>query len=109
MSWQISLLENTVQVDTECEKELQAYYEQNICDDDCVYRGKLNFNEEHSEHMDFVSHEGIREILSRHKVSGRVCFGSLQGDNANSFWGYEFKNGDLTHLSGKVVWLESDK
>jgi hypothetical protein len=111
MGWSISLLVNTVNVPEECAKELfesqdyegERWYElEDVLDD-----GKLAFNSDHMEHMDYVGEEAIQDILRKYNVAGDICFGSLDGDNAGSFWGYRFDgSGGMIPLEGRLQWFE---
>lgn len=66
---------------------------------------KLHFNQDHQEHMDFVAF--FKNDLAALKVKGDITFGSFEGDNAGSFWGYRFDgNGGVKDLKGKVVFTE---
>jgi hypothetical protein len=106
--WSIAVTENTVKISKKCADELfacQSYGGEIWYGREAVtYQGKLCFNEDHMEHMDFLSHnEKIRAILKKHKVKGDICFGSLEGDNAGSFWGYRFDGrGGMQELVGQL-------
>lgn len=66
--------------------------------------GKIAFNEDWGESMDFLFHEEAQDILRKHDAQGDVCFGSLEGDNAGSFWGYRFNGSNpVVSLTGHVV------
>ena len=66
---------------------------------------KLKFLEDSMEHMDYVSE--ICEILQQFKVKGDITFGSLEGDNANSYWGYRFDGkGGVKQLQGAITFVE---
>ncbi len=68
--------------------------------------GKLSFNSDHMEHMDYLADSAeIVQVLTEHKVEGDICFGSLDGDNAGSFWGYRFDGkGGMKPLEGTIEW-----
>ncbi len=106
MGWSISLLDNTVEISDKCAAEL---FEKcaDICDwydeEDVTYGGYLQFNMDHSEHMDYVRNKAVLQVLKKYKVDGIITFGSLEGDNSGSFWGYQFDDGELTKLTGEVV------
>jgi len=105
MGWSIANLDNTVKISKSCMEDLKRFEEElgiDFYSDDELY-----FNSDHMEHMDYLWNEEVLEVLKKHKVNGRVTFGSLEGDNAGSFWGYDFKDGEVTHLEGEVVWKES--
>jgi len=83
-------------------------YDREIWDDrsDVTYEGKLAFNPDHQEHMDYLGNNPkLNKVLQKHKVKGDICFGSLEGDNAGSFWGYRFDGkGGMQELEGKLSW-----
>jgi len=107
MGWQIALTSNTVEISSECAKALwnavkdgqTPWYEE----EDVAYEGKMSFNSDHMEHMDYMWNPRIQQVLLEHKVNGDITFGSLDGDNRGSFWGYRFTDGVVSKLKGKVV------
>ncbi len=112
MSWSIVNLVNTVEVPSKCVRELfdkqeydgQIWYSK----DSVVCNGKLVFNPDHLEHMDYVNNKNVLGVLKKYKVKGEICFGSLEGDNKGSFWGYSFDGkGNVKKLEGKIQWIES--
>lgn len=113
MSWSIGELVNTVTISKKCARELFAVrknYGTWYSLEDVTYDGKLNFNGDHMEHMDYLWNEDIQAVLLKYKVRGDVCFGSLEGDNAGSFWGYRFDGkGGMSTLEGKVEWYVKEK
>lgn len=109
MGWYIELLEDTVKVPKAAVKELNAWaLDEGLiyAGDTLVHKGKLVFNSDHMEHMDFVWQEKFLTIAKKHKFNGDITFTSADGDNAGSNWGYRFKNGEMKNLIGKVVWME---
>lgn len=106
MGWQIAELKNTVKISKAAEKEITEWAQKTIDIDDVVYNGKLYFNPDYMEHMDFLWQEGFDEIAEKFKLNGEVCFGSLDGDNAGEFWGYRFTKGKMTFLTGEISWVE---
>lgn len=109
MGWSIENLVNEVKISPQCAKELfgAQEYEQEIWYElkDVTYKGKLTFNPDHLEHMDYVHLPHIQEALLKHKVKGDICFGSLEGDNAGEFWGYRFDGkGGVQSLKGTLQW-----
>ena len=117
MSWSIENIVNTVEISRECARDVYnaeshkfegKIYNDTFSDVDYVtYEGKLAFNPDHQEHKDYVSHEKVQKALKKHKVQGDICFGSLEGDDAGSFWGYRFDgNGGMKMLEGKLEWAE---
>jgi len=105
MGWHIQEIENTVEVSDEIAQELfdaQAYTDEYWYDlEDVVYDGLLTFSTDHMEHMDYLWNEEFQKILKKHKVKGRICFASYEGDNNGEFWGYEFDGkGNMVELVG---------
>lgn len=113
--WSIGLITNDVVITDACAKALfkaQAYPEELWSEvGDVTHDGRLSFNGDHMEHMDFLgSNDAMVAVLCAHKVSGDICFGSLEGDNAGSFWGYRFDGkGGMTPLAGEVVFKEVEQ
>ncbi len=106
MGWHISNLVNTVKVSKKAAKAINEWAEKEIYEEEVVRGSKLYFNPDHLEHMDFLWQDGFEELAKELKLNGEVCFGSLEGDNEGEFWGYRFKDGVMTKLSGKLVWDE---
>ena len=109
--WSISETVNTVKIPKQCAKELFEAQEdgEEIWYDlkGVTYEGKLTFNSDHNEHMDFLSQDRFTKILRKHKVKGDICFGSLEGDNAGEFWGYRFDGkGGMKKLTGHLEYRE---
>ncbi len=113
MAWSIAETINTVEISEECAKELfkdqersetgEIWYEL----EEVTNEGKLTFNSDHMEHMDFLQDNTFTDILRKHKVNGDICFGSLEGDNSGSFWGYRFNGeGGMVELVGRVIYEE---
>lgn len=102
MAWTIGLISNTVTISEACEQELQQFAD-NLSLDSMVLEGKLFFDRDHYEHMDYLKNPPVLETLAKHKVNGEITFGSLEGDNSGRFWGYRFQDGKLTKLVGEVV------
>lgn len=108
MGWNIGLLSNTVEISEKCAADLwkavqkgdNPWYEA----EDVSYQGKLSFNSDHMEHMDYMWNAAIQKVLLKHKVNGDVTFGSMDGDNRGQFWGYRFTDGVLSNLTGTVVY-----
>lgn len=110
MSWRIANLVNTVAISKKCAKDLfdasMEFGDEIWLDVDSVIEdGKLSFSSDAMEHMDYLWNDHIQAVLLKHKVSGDVCFGSLEGDNAGSFWGYRFDGkGVVINLKGELSW-----
>ncbi len=65
----------------------------------------LKFISDHMEHMDYVSE--VMEKLKELKVKGDITFGSLDGDNSGSNWGYRFDGkGGMKTLTGVLTFVE---
>jgi len=111
MGWSIANIVNEVKISKQCAKDLfkaqedgeEIWYEIK----EVTYEGKLTFNSDHGEFMDYISSPHIQEVLLKHKVKGDICFGSLEGDNFGEFWGYRFDGkGRIETLEGKLQWYE---
>jgi hypothetical protein len=87
--WSIACLENTLKISKKCAKDLcVAKKETEYTYDESVYRdesGLIVFNSDDMEHQDYLCQEEILEVLKKHKVNGKVLWGSLDGDNFGSF------------------------
>lgn len=109
MGWFINEGENTVKITKKCAEELFAAqeYENELWYDleDVAYEGKLIFNSDHMEHMDWIAnYDHLAAVLKKNKVKGRICFESHEGDNAGAYWGYEFDGkGGMVELVGKAT------
>ena len=109
--WSIAELINTVEISDKCAEELfknQSYEgERWYYLDEVTYEGKLSFDSDSMEHMDYLFNSDVNKILKKYKVQGDICFGSVEGDNKGSFWGYRFDGkGNMKNLEGKIDWYE---
>lgn len=108
MGWSIGLIDNTVEITPQCAADLWAavedgdnpWYEPEYVAEE----GRLTFNSDHMEHMDYMWNTAIQKVLLQHQVNGDITFGSMEGDNRGSFWGYRFVNGVMSSLEGAVVY-----
>jgi hypothetical protein len=118
MGWHINLEKNTVKIDSQI--ALALYNSEAIAtsawQDECSFPmlegiingGKLVFNSDHMEHMDYVDDECVQEVLKRFKVRGDICFSSNDGDNRGRKWGYRFDGeGGMVTLKGKAIFGEA--
>ncbi len=115
--WSIGELKNTVEISETCAQDLfhaQAFPEELWHDvTEVTIENRegvrvLYFDSDHNEHMDFLHQERFTDVFSRHNARGEICFGSLDGDNAGSFWGYRFDGeGGMQKLTGSVEWAVS--
>ncbi len=111
MGWHINLERNTVKINSKialelynCEAQVCTAWEDE-CDfpmlDGIINNGKLVFNHDHMEHMDYIWEEEVQGVLKKNKVKGDICFSSSDGDDAGKRWGYRFDgNGGMTKLVG---------
>lgn len=123
MSWSIACIKNNVVISDEIGNALAekfpniptiSYFTEHeeACPGETVLDylledSLLYFSTDHDEHMDWI-YEDICEFLASQKVTGDICFGSLEGDNAGRFWGYRFDGkGGWKYLDGKVDWFIS--
>lgn len=115
MSWSIALIDNTVVLDKSLEEKLltaqdydgQCWYEgAKIIDED----GQLIFNPDAYEHMDYLrNNKKVLQIIAESGATGDITFGSMEGDNAGSFWGYRFRDGKVVRLTGDVFFEEIEE
>jgi hypothetical protein len=114
MAWTIANIDNNVKITNDIAKDIFEKHKDSTgwydVTEFCYHDGidlKLYFNEDHREHMDFVWE--IEDTLKEHKVEGDITFGSLEGDNAGSFWGYRFDGkGGMKSLKGRLEWNEEE-
>ena len=120
MSWSIANLDNSVEISVELAREIVARFPnlgilEEAYDEPDNPGGLLNgdmlyFSEDHMEHMDWLTHETeLLAFLASRGVEGDITFGSLEGDNAGSFWGVRFDGkGNYCHLTGSVAWVAAN-
>ena len=111
--WHIHNVVNAVEITKKCAKDLFNAQEDASGEwydvDDVTHNGKLYFNEDRFEDMDYVWKEEYTKVLLKHKVKGDICFGSLEGDNAGQFWGYRFDGkGGIKELVGTLSYKEKE-
>jgi len=107
MSWSIACLKSDIEVTPEFEADIKKL---NNDRDGYLsletYKGKIYFDSDAMEHMDCVNDDDVLAIFKKHKVNGDIFFGSVEGDNAGEFWGYRFKDGEMTRMEGVLAWSE---
>lgn len=121
MSWHIKLVTNTVEINKQIAKDLAT------CGADITYTWEseseelgldildhvglffdedsklLIFNDDHMEHMDYISQQEVQDVLCAHKVKGTIGFISHEGDNQGEIWGYVFDgNGGCEKVDGAI-------
>jgi len=106
MSWSIGVVKNDLKVSKECFEKLNAWAEDN---DQCLYHnsgdGTIGFDHDAMEHMSAPLYDDdFLGILKEYKVNGSVCFSSVEGDDAGENWGFQFTDGELKQLKGRLVW-----
>lgn len=112
MSWHVELLNNTVKISEECAAELfkaQRSYTEIWWSPDEVRdsKGIVTFNSDHYEHIDWIENSDLDAILKKHRVSGDITFGDLEGSATARFWGYRFDGkGGMVELKGRIQWQE---
>ena len=55
----------------------------------------------------FLYEPEVIDILVAHDARGEALWGSLDGDNAWTFWGWRFKPGRCVRLNGALRWTET--
>lgn len=113
MGWSIALIQNTVVVPEEermavAKKLIKVTdkfwdVDETISGVDAMnavfYGGKLEFDGDDMEHMDYVTgNDEACAALAAAGATGRLTFGSLEGDNRGTFWGVEFASGHYRRL-----------
>lgn len=104
MGWNIGLITNQLPISPVCAKELNPILED--LGFDPVRKGKLSFNENDSEHMDFLHEPAILSVLEKYEVTGRVRFASVEGDNAGRIWEHRFTDGKYVCVSSDLSEVE---
>lgn len=117
MSWSITLIENTAVVPEDRQEVValvvvasadtfQDYEDSTSAEMRAAvfYDDKLSFNSDDMEHMDYVTmDDGICAAMAAAGTTGRILFGSLEGDNNGAFWGVEFQAGHYRRMNAGVV------
>jgi hypothetical protein len=108
MGWQIRNEVNTVAVNRQvalalCRSSAASEYDWEQ-PDDVIYGARLQFNSDHMEHMDYIGHSEVQDILNHFKVKGDICFSSTNGGMS---WGYRFDGkGGVVPLRAVTTWVE---
>lgn len=113
MGWNIALTKNDVEISPKCAKDLfeaQSYEGERWSELEYVTEdGKLAFDPDMMEHMDYLDDEDVQKVLKHHKVKGDICFTSVEGDNAGQSWGYRFDGkGGMVELAGATSYGEAE-
>lgn len=93
--WRINLVKNELSLTPEAAADINAIPDDSFVAED----GKLYFDPDHYEHMDYVWNDEVLEVIAKHKLSGEILFSSSEGDNRNTGWGYRFDEGIVTELT----------
>lgn len=105
MSWSIANIDNTVILNEDAKRELLEiadFINMWHCSDDPFQDDYLWFSLDHQEHMDYLTPEML-EVLARNNCVGDITFGSMEGDNQGSFWGYRiYGDGSWVELEGEL-------
>lgn len=125
MGWHIDLVENTVKVTKAAALAIlnnegctiagvvRDYDFERPAEDflgELLYEGKLQFNSDHMEHMDFVWEKEVIEALKASKAKGKITFSSADGDNRGQVWSYVFDGkGGFEYLKGTTKGLLAGK
>jgi hypothetical protein len=114
MSWRITLVKNDVKISKVTAKAVwEATAHRGESDvffnlEEVSREGKLTFNSDHMEHMDYLSNTKVQTALKAAKVTGEICFADTDSGADPSFWGYRFDGkGGMKRLSGSIVWAVS--
>ena len=100
MSWRISLVKNTVTVSPECAEAVFQRHNGSSgywpgADDIRSPDGKLWFNPDWMEWMDYLDNEGVRNTLCEFRAEGVARFADAEGDQAGQTWEYVFTGGEV--------------
>lgn len=114
--WSIILVKNDLKISKKCAEALlgeegtDGYYDgecageygwEGLSDLFDANSGKLVFNSDHFEHMDFVWR--VWKVLAEHEAKGEIVFASAEGDNKGEAWSYRFDGkGAFEHRQGKL-------
>lgn len=105
MGWRINCIKNTVEIsDDLAEKIFEVikdegfYYEE---PSDVVYKGKLHFDSDHMEWMDFVWH--VDDLMAENGAEGEIAFSDTEGDQRGQWWKYTFADGVCTKTNGLLA------
>lgn len=123
MSWTVGVLENTLELNDACkaalienknfqylhlDQEAETEEDKENLRDYGFDGNNLYLSSDWCEHIDILgSNPEFVDIIKAHGCTGDVCFGSMEGDNSGSFWGYRFKDGQCIELTGSVVFQEN--
>ena len=100
MSWSIGLFHNGLRIpNEETQQLLQDLAEENDHYIDISSTGHILFDYDAAEHMDFMNQSWFEEFAKTHGLSGTVIWGSVEGDDAGTIWGYELINGEHRRLN----------
>lgn len=103
MSWNIDLIDNTVEVPEEFAGKLFNAAPDFFMDEDYVLDdGELIFDDDAMEYKDYVHDDRILAVLKEAKVNGRIAFADNEGDNRGTWWSYNFVDGDMTTKTGNL-------
>lgn len=110
MGWHINLVKNDVEITEAIAEELFKVMEREGYEfiNQFYGDGKLRFDPDMQEHMDYLWMGDVQDVLKKHKVKGDICFASEAGDNAGQAWGYRFDGkGGMVPLTGKRFFVET--
>ena len=101
MGWSINTAVNELKIPKEYQSRLEEVADENYHSIFFDSDDTIGFDSDAMEHMDFLHESWAQEIILESQANGIVVFGSLEGDNAGDFWGYDFQNGIVTEISKK--------
>jgi hypothetical protein len=110
MGWQINLVKNTVEVPEDYAEALYEAAEEHFPygPEEVLDEGLLTFDDDASEHMDYLHDDSVLAVLKEAKVNGSIVFSSNEGDNRSTWWAYDFTDGEVSHRDGKLKDLIPD-
>lgn len=106
MGWRINLVKNDLPLAPEACAEINALNHHRQIK---AYDGKLVFDRDHLEWMDYVNEPELLAVLERHKVNGEILWSSSEGDNRGERWGYRFVDGAMTKITGETLVETNDR
>jgi hypothetical protein len=124
MSWNLDEIENSLIVNEEFKNEYEELFAEELdyYEDGEGYppleqnwEGGMYINDEYkflfnADHMEWITtpflfltkDERFLELARKHKINGNVIYADTEGDNRGTYDQWEFKDGELLFISGKL-------